>query len=162
LSRYKVSGCNQSALHTDMYYVGEKFPDGCTAKTSLTRACWVDLNQSATGAFNVVRHLQSNVNSDGIPKWLGFALHRKTRIPLMAFALQGDGLNLAGYGAAQLDLDFPYPLHPKMLFQKFIAIPMARESDAVVPSCGFESWESRLLSLLHSVEECLERFLHKL
>jgi hypothetical protein len=65
-------------------------------------------------------------------------------------------------GCTTPDLDFPYPLHPKMLFQKLIAIAMARESDAVVPSCGFESWESRLLSLLNSVEECSERFLHTL
>jgi hypothetical protein len=86
---------------------------------------------------------QSNVNSDGIPKcgeWLGLALHQKTRIPLLAFALHRDGLDLAAYGAVQLDLDFPYPSHAKMLFQKFIAIPMARESDAVVPSCPFTDW----------------------
>jgi hypothetical protein len=57
LSRYNVSGCNQSALLTDMYSVGEQFPHGCTTKTSLTRACWVDLDQSATGAFSLVRHL---------------------------------------------------------------------------------------------------------
>jgi hypothetical protein len=122
LSRYQVSGCNQSALYTDMYLkprcVGTHFANAEFARVlfrATRRLCVYGVSLPTSGYFALRstkfcfrcalptgvgdiftvgqsrERFQSNVNSDGILKGgegLGFALHRKTRIPLMAFALR--------------------------------------------------------------------------
>jgi hypothetical protein len=114
-------------------------------------------NRRAIGKGRQILQTQVNPNcSIERRQWLGFALNRKTDVPLAAFAFHGNRLNCAGHRAVQLHFHWTDALHPKYVAMQPHSISIAGKSDAVETAAGFESGIASFFPSLHPAKERLK------
>jgi hypothetical protein len=91
---------------------------------------------------------------------VGFALNGETDIPLTAFSLHSNRLNLARNRTVQFDFDFSDALNAQRVACEFEAVSITRKRNAIESSVRLESRVPRCLVPFHSKKERLEGLIY--